>query len=42
VVFTCDVTPLGGGLTEGSILVVMSIHVDVITFKVSVLQSRGP
>jgi len=41
VVFTCDITPLGGGFTEGSTLVVMSIRVDVITFKASVLQSRG-
>jgi len=42
VVFTCDITPLGGGLTEGSTLVVMSIRVNVITFNVNVLQSRGP
>jgi len=31
---TRDITPLGGGLTEGSILVNMSIRVDVITFNV--------
>jgi len=31
---TRDTTPLGGGLTKGSILVNMSIRVDVITFNV--------
>jgi len=31
---TCDTTPLGGGLAEGSTLVDMGIRVDVITFNV--------
>jgi len=41
-VFTCDITLLGGGTTKGSTLVVMSIHVNVITFNVSVPWSCGP